>query len=239
MYIKPDEQLKSEELIIGDVVIKHQNTMKILGLTLSDDLKYDEHLFKGKQNMVKSINAKSAIIRLIKPFIPVKSLAMVGGALINSTILYAAPVWGLTSLTNIMKVQSSQIKAARIITGLKKKGGKREHRQTILDQLNWPNTTQIVQSASLNIVERAICLTASEDINNLFLTKEPLNMRKGKGQILSHKGPRDRPNTHFSANGVKLFNSLPHDFRQQTINCSKFKDQIKSYSRTINLLQKH
>ena len=239
MYVKPDEDLRKHELMIDDTAIIHQRTMKILGLTLCEDLKYEEHLYKSKTNMVKSINAKCAVLRLIKPYISSKNLAMVGSSLVNSTILYAAPVWGTTSLTNIMKIQSCQIKAARIITGNKKRGKKREHRQTILDQLNWPNTTQIIHASSMNIVKRAITLTSSKDINSMFIIKEPLNQRQGKGQTLNHKGPVNRSETHFSAKGVKLYNNLPHNFRHKLISCTKFKNHIKKYSRAINLLQMH
>ena len=189
--------------------------------------------------MVKSINAKCAILRLLKPFIPTKQLALVGGSLINSTILYAAPVWGVTSQYNIQKVQSSQIKAARLVAGYTKRGRAKEHRQIILNQLNWPNTTQIITSAALNIIKRASIGATSKDLNNMFISKEPMNNRNGKSQTLTHKGPLNRPHSHFTAYGIELFNELPATLREKSLSCAKFKNELKTYSRTVNLLQMH
>ena len=157
MCIKPEKELRNMSIRISKTEIKHQTTIKILGLTLSEDLKYDEHLFKGKTNLIKSVNVKSSLLRVLKSLIPLKSMQQVGNNLINSTILYAAPLWGLTTKSNIQKVQASQIKAARIVTGKKWRNGKIEHGQTTLDSINWPNASQIISSATLNVIKRATC----------------------------------------------------------------------------------
>ena len=239
MCIKPDKDLRKEVMTIGSAEIKHQSTIKILGLTLSEDMKFNDHLCKGKKNMVKSLNAKCSMLRLLKPFIPTKQLSQVGGSLINSTILYAAPVWGATSLSNIQQIQSCQIKAARMITGYRKRGYQKEHRQTTLNQLNWPNTTQIVTSATLNLIKRATKGASSSGLNNMFRTNEPIHARNGRAQTITHKGPINRPRSDFSAFGVEIFNKLPNTIREKSLSCEQFKRELKLYSRTINLLQMH
>ena len=80
-------------------------------------MKFDNHLWAGKKSVLKSINAKSALLKTIKPFISPQALAQVGASLINSTILYAAPLWGTTTKNNIAKIQKGQTKAARQIQG--------------------------------------------------------------------------------------------------------------------------
>ena len=117
MCVKPDEILRDMSINISGTDIKHQPTIKILGLTLSEDLKYDEHLFKGKKSLIRSVNIKNALLKSLEPLIPLKNLQQVGNSLVNSTLLYAAPVWGLTTKSNIQKVQSSQMKVVRTITG--------------------------------------------------------------------------------------------------------------------------
>ena len=224
---------------IGSANIEHQNTVKILGLTLSEDLRYDDHLYKGKQNMTKSLNAKCSILRLLKPYIPLKQLALIGGNLMNSTILYAAPVWATTTQSNMQKIQSSQIKAARMVTGYKKRGTNREHRQTTLNQINWPNTTQIVTSATLNLIERATMGASSNGINNMFTSRDSKHTRQCKAHTIQHIGPLNRPKTNFTTYGTELFNNLPHTLRDKSLSCEKFKNELKSYSKAVNLLQMH
>lgn len=239
MCVKPDEILRDMSINISGTDIKHQPTIKILGLTLSEDLKYDEHLFKGKKSLIRSVNIKNALLKSLKPLIPLKNLQQVGNSLVNSTLLYAAPVWGLTTKSNIQKVQSSQMKVVRTITGKKWSKGKLEHRQTSLDSIGWPNVMQIITASSLNVVKKASCNQSSEGINNMFITNEPMNPRKGKAQLLTHNGPVLRPSTHFSSYGVSEYNNLPHTLRDKLLTSKQFKAALKPHTKTTNLLEKH
>ena len=109
-------------------------------------MKFDSHLWAGKDSMTKSLNQKIALLKNIKPFITQKALAQVGASLINSSILYAAPVWGATTKANIQKIQSLQT----IVGKAWQRNKNKQHRQELLDELNWPNVTQIIYSALLN-----------------------------------------------------------------------------------------
>ena len=151
MFVKPDKELRKRKLKIGDCKISHQPAIKTLRVTISEDLGFDEHIFKGKQNVLKSITVKTVLLRLVRPFISKKALGNIASSLINSTILYAAPVWGRTTKANIQKIQAGQTKAARIVDGKKWKMGKKSHRQTMLNDLDWPNTQQIITTATLNV----------------------------------------------------------------------------------------
>ena len=114
-----------------------------------------------------------------------------------------------------------------------------EHRQTTLNLINWPNTEQIINTATLNVIKKAITANSSHDINAMFATREPKHLRHGKAQIISHKGPIKRPSNQFTTNGTELFNKLPYQIRQSTLSCTKFKQEVKTYSRTVNLLRMH
>ena len=115
MIINPPKDKEALYVQCGDSTIYHQDEIKILGVTLSSNLKFDTHLWAGKKSIVQSINSKIALIKTIKPFVSQESLSQVRASLVNSTILYAAPVWGATSARNIDKIQSAQIHAARVI----------------------------------------------------------------------------------------------------------------------------
>ena len=98
-----------------------------------------------------------ALLKTVKPFVSKEALANVGSALINSTILYGAPIWGNTTQSNIDRVQKVQMKAARLIDG---KGWNRKtsksHRQDLLNDLKWPNVNQIITTSILNLTKMAI-----------------------------------------------------------------------------------
>ena len=115
MYISPTTTQKIAKISLNGADILHQEHLKILGINLSSDLKFDHHLRTGSNNMIKSINSKMSLLRAVKPYIPTKDLALVGNNLINSTINYGAVIWGTTSKANKDAIQKSQVRAARLI----------------------------------------------------------------------------------------------------------------------------
>ena len=92
MMLFPPKNSESPELILENSTIKHQPNIKVLGVTLSDNMSFDSHLCTGESNMVKTINKKTAMLKTLKPYISTKTLGEVRASLINSTILYAAPL---------------------------------------------------------------------------------------------------------------------------------------------------
>ena len=203
-------------------------------------MKMDEHIWAGANSMVKAINRKTALLRCLKPFMPMEALGRIGAGLINSTILYGAPVWAQTTQKNIDFLQKQQIKAARLITSKGwQRGKKKEHRQVILDQLGWPNIKQIANSAIINLTKKAIKHTSSKAINNMFTIRKPKAARKGKGTRIAHKWKINTKNNTFSTNAPTLFNILPIKLRDTAITCKKFKNNLKVHIRTLHHLQQH
>ena len=152
---EPPEQINS--IIIENNIIQHQKTIRILGFNLSEDLSMDNQIWAGEKNVIKSMNSKIALLKTIKPYLSTEALGHIGSGLINSTILYGAPVWGFTTIKNLDMIQKVQTKAARLIMSKGwQKNKKKAHRQDTLDLLKWPNTKQIVTSAILNLTKKAI-----------------------------------------------------------------------------------
>ena len=240
MTIKSKMTTNEASFQINDVTINTQPSMKILGVTLTPDLAFNEHLWEGKSSMTTSLNSKLAMLRKIKPYIPKKILGQVGANLINSTISYAAPLWGTTGTTNQARIQKLQTKGARIITS---KGWKKEkittHRQDLLDQLNWPNVGQLIHTSTLNTTKRALDKTSSSQLNNMFTLRKPKHPRDTTAPRISHKGNLNRKEDPFSARAVEFYNELPPNLRDPNSTRVQFKSQIKKYSRTLNLLNKH
>ena len=152
MVLLPPKDKENLTITLEDNVIKHQDDIKVLGVTLSSNMKFDTHLCTGKKNVTQAINAKISLLKTLKPFISPKALALVGASLINSTILYAAPLWGSTTKTNLAKIQKAQTRAARVIKGRAWHRPKtKQHRQQLLDEMNWPNVEQIIKSSTANL----------------------------------------------------------------------------------------
>ena len=214
--------------------------MKILGVTLAADSTFDDHLWKGEKNMVKTLNAKINHIKTVKPFLTTKAMANVGSSMMNSTILYAAAVWGGTTQQNINRIQAAQTRGARMITNKSWQRNKSKvHRQVLFDQLNWPNVTQIINNATLNITKKAINQKSSNQLNRTFQVTKPNNPRQTTAPRLSHKGKITRKSNVFSAYAVKFYNELPTHLKDPDLTTGQFKTKIKTHCRTQNLLKQH
>ena len=99
----------------GGVSIPHQPNLKLLGVTLSASGKFDHHIFDGPGSMTTRLQKRIGLIKCIRPYLSRKTLATIGGALVNSVILYGAGVWGQTTSKNFDRIQAAQLRVARVI----------------------------------------------------------------------------------------------------------------------------
>ena len=219
--------------------ITHQETIKILGMTLNQDLKWDSHLWKGSGHMARSIQVKSSLIKVIKPFIPEKMLFRVGQALINSTILYAAPIWGATTEENRNRVQAAQTRAARIATGEWNRKGKKSHRQQLLDRIGWLNVNQLIATSTLNLLKKSTHNETSFGLKKLFkITQTKANTRH-KGLRINHHGHPNKANKSFATNSVIMFNELKPKLRNPQLTSKQFKMKLRMTNKETNRLTEH
>ena len=237
MIVNQKPELEFKVSINGNE-INNQKTMKILGINLSNDLKFDHHVWKGPGNMVKSVAYKTSILKTLKPFLPLKSLAAIGDSLINSTLMYGAPLWGATSEANISRLQNAQIKAGRVITGQGPRKN-RSHRQTMLKTLGWPNIRQLITTATLNLAKNGIEQVSSEGLNTMFKVTTPRLQRTHLTMRLDHRGPLKRKATIFSAKAAHLFNTLPSELKSPKMSTKFFKTKIKEHVASKFLLKEH
>ena len=235
MFINPTKELSNRTIWADTAPIKHQKHLKLLGIHVSQDLSFDYHIWEGPQSIIRAVNKKAGMIRNLKGLIPQKALQQVGNNLVNSTLLYCAPIWGATKQGNIERVQKAQTKAARTVCTKRQKGKPQTHRQDMLNLMNWPNVSQIVMSSTLNLMKRAIMGNSSEGMTKSFKVTKPNHPRSTKQTRISHNGPLSRSTNNFTANACMLYKNLPPDMKDLNMTCKSFKNKLKVYSRSQNL----
>ena len=238
MFTLPPKNKENLFITLDGIKINHQPDIKILGITLSEDLKFDKHIWSGPSNMVKQLGYKTSLLRSLKPFLPQKALHTIGNSIINSTILYGAPIWGITKAANIEMLQSCQIKAGRVIDGFGCKGNK-SHRQTLLEKMKWPNVNQIIESAILNQTKRALSMEASKGLNNMFTKSFPRFQRGNKGWRIKNCGPAKETKVTFASKAQSLYNNLPSDLSNILLTPLEFKNKLRPYIKSTNHLKMH
>ena len=191
MQLLPYKKTDQLQINLNGVTITNQKSIKTLGLKITEDLKFDEFIWKGKNSLIRRVQYRTSMVRTLKTFLPKKILYQVGNSLINSTIQYGAALWGATSLTNIAKVQSAQIRAGRIISGNWRKKRDGVHRQDLMNLMKWQNVNQLINTATLNLTKNAISSNSSVGMNSLFRVTKPSSERRNKGLRVDHRGPRN------------------------------------------------
>ena len=240
MIHKPNDDGKLITIQAGGKTITHQPILKVLGFTFSDNQKMDMFIWKGPNNLIRSINAKTHMLRVIRPFTSQKQLANIGNLTINSQIRYLATLWSLTGTVNIAKIQAAQTKAARAITWQGARGSKNKiSRQDLLNSLGWMNVQQIADSASLMMVRQATLNSSAIGINHMFNINIGRLKRAQFQNIISTKNTKKRKGVNFLDRGRDLFNELPVLLRDTKVSKFTFKKGVKSYISDRHHLPRH
>ena len=102
-------------VVLGDGVIAQQQSVKLLGVFIQQNLKWDQHV----NEMLRKANGKLHMLRLLKHHnVPTSDLLTVFNSYIRPTVEYAVPVWnpGLTK-EHVRKLENIQKRALKIILG--------------------------------------------------------------------------------------------------------------------------
>ena len=103
-------------LCLNDVTIKQSNTVKLLGVLIQSDLKWDTQV----NSMIRRGNSRLFMLRKLKHFhLTTKELVTVFVSFVRPVVEYAVPVWtsGITN-KHVKDLERVQRRACKIILGL-------------------------------------------------------------------------------------------------------------------------
>ena len=120
-------------ITIGDTNLLNVSNMKYLGVTIDNNLSWNDHI----SNICKNISPKIELLRKIRYKLPKQQLCTKYNYIIQPHFDYCISVWGYTNLKNLTLLQRLQNRAARIITGI----SDWDHSATeLVKNLGWQNT---------------------------------------------------------------------------------------------------
>ena len=91
------------------------NVTRLLGLNVSKDLNFKEHILSGEKALLGSVNKKLGALKLIGRKLTKESRLRLANGLIISRFCYLIQIWGNTSPELIRKLQCAQNRAARFV----------------------------------------------------------------------------------------------------------------------------
>jgi hypothetical protein len=103
----------TNSIIMNNSIIESVLSQKCLGVDLDNRLIFDIHI----ENLCKKICSGIGAFRIIKSFVPLRSLKMLYKELIQQYIDYCSPLWDTRGKVHKDKLQVLQNRYARVITG--------------------------------------------------------------------------------------------------------------------------
>lgn len=201
-------------------LIKRENSIKYLGLTIDEKLNFNEHVTKLK-NKLSSIGY--AIYRM-KNMLPKKQLWLVYNAHFLSHLSYLNPIWNACNEQHLKEIQRTQNKIIKSIEGLPRLTPTISLYTNMLNtkEYNFLQTVSTIQKIKLKKIKCNIQLNLvgsigrtlrnAFDYRTIFVKKN-----KYKKSLLSH--------------GLNTYNKIPNDTKNiEDINIfiKTVKQQIKN-----------
>ena len=128
------------ELNTGNEIIKPSECEKLLGVIVSKDLKWEQHIRLHKNSAIRVLTQRLNALSRISKFTSFKTRKMVAEGIFNSSLIYMIQLWGGSSLNLTSCLQIIQNKAARVVTKL----GMRTPVKTLMQQIGWLSVRQLV-----------------------------------------------------------------------------------------------
>ena len=236
MMIQP-KQRKAEkglcyEIQVGETKIKARESLKLLGMRISANLKFGEHI----KDISGAISRQLGVVKRLAGEIPKRSLIPIIDSLILSKIRYGISIYGTIRLgdqdaqnTHMLELQRLQNNALRILHNVDLQDKKRV--EDMLRNSGFLSVNQMAVQTTLNDVIRArinelpyLSENLSKQASNAYRISRSLT--QGNLQNDDYKGT-----SGFIFQAIKLWNRAPQAIKNSDAKLGK--PLVKSFARTF------
>ena len=196
---------------INDIPIEQVNSVKYLGVTVDENLTWNNHISLLCRNLAFKVSQLSRIKRMVST----SMLMTVYNSIIQPTIDYAITVWGHTTAENLGKVQRIQNLAARII--LNNFDYVNSRGIDLVKQLKWMNVSERFLYFERLLMYKCIYGMAPDYLANGIIMDIELRNVNTRSHDMNVYIPF--PQIEFAKkslffSGAKNWNSLPDHFKE-------------------------
>ena len=208
--------------------IKTTRHESILGCTVSQNLKWTEHILLNDKSLVKQLTTRLNALKLISSAASFKTRLMLTNGLFMSKLVYCISLWGGCEDFLIKSLQVVQNKAARLIC----RKGIYTPVRTLLNECNWLSVSQLVFFHSVVLLRKIRQCQKPKYLHEMFTINRRYNTRGeniGKLSSASDVLPVQGLNLKsFRWQSIQAWNSLPVRIRQIE-NVQVFKKHLKHW----------
>lgn len=226
---KKPELRKEIELKVGDKIIQHKRTINILGITVNDQLNWNDHILQGPKSLASQIKNRTNILRKLVKITPLKFAKLLANGLIMAKIQYAIQLWGTAPQAAIDTIQKLTNRAAKVVLGPQ---ANRWSIDKIMQHMNWLKIRDLIKYHQATLIHQ-ILHTGSPEYLYDRLTVMAAGVTRSRANDKLGPRPSNTGRTTYTSNtfisrSYKIYNELPGIL---TIIPSKylFKIRLKRY----------
>ena len=195
-------------LLFENVPVQFVESHKHLGLTLSSNGKWHDHI----ENLVKSATKILAMMRKIKFSVKRKTLEQMYVSFLRPILEYSSIVWdGCTTYEKDL-IEKTQHEAARIVTGLTRSVSL----TNLYKEINWISLSERRQYQKLILTFKIRSGETPDYVNELFPrtvdTTTPYALRNAGDFVIMNRRT-ELYSKSFVPSAVTLWNTLPPDIK--------------------------
>ena len=197
----------------GEFIVQQSSDEKLLGGTVSNDLKWKKHLLFSDQSVVKQLATRLSGLAMISRRSDFKSRLMIANGIFMSKICYLIQVWGGCENYLLDVLQKQQNKAARAVTNRSQYTPIRR----LLTECNWLSIRQLVFYHSVILIHKAILTGYPKFMKDNVSSSYPYRTRQESNGLIrltkncSFKSALAR--NSFMFRGINQYNQLPSEIR--------------------------
>ena len=234
---KPSEHHSKLKITVGKSTIEEQDSIKLLGLNISQDLKWDLHV----NHLITTLNHRLYLFRHVRNLLPKCFIPMVADALVMSHTRYAIHLFtcprlqvtdAYSTLTN--KLQIAQNKMIR--AWIKVKKSDMANMETARKELGILSINQTAVYTIISETRKILKYNTIPWIRQIFLKRGPTAI-----QTRSQSSNEIRPLAYKTEKGIRGFihqaarswNTLTNGLKDISSNDETFKKNLKTWIKDI------
>lgn len=206
----PNNQDLNITLPGSDTPITQVKSQKLLGVTLDQDLTFDDHV----ESLGKKLSKRIGLLKRIKNCLPYEERVSFYTATIKPALMYGSSVWTLCSKSNIDLIFKLQKRAARVILNVDNCA----RTVPLFNRLKW---LPFYEEAKINrhcILFKRVYGNLPEYMDDILIRNSDIHKRSTRYNEINFICPKYKLETEagrsFTVTSIKEWNSLPIDVRK-------------------------
>ena len=201
-------------------VLDEVKSNKHLGVTFSSNLSWSQHI----NDIVNSVSKPTSVLQGLKHRLDRKTLENVYTTFIRPKLEYASPIWADCTKSDVNKIETCQITAAKIVTGAKKGTSHIK----LLKEVGWTKLEERRRVNQLCVMHKMVHKHEPEYLHELLpdIINDDIHYDlRNKNNLREFLCRTEKYKNSFIPKTIKEWNNLPEDFKNQP-NYDIFKRQL-------------